>query len=110
MRSKITIHTAPNFKPCIRVQEAGYPNNTEEQYEDVRDVLVKGFHELLHHKSNTAQIVFEVPNEYLILPVEDELNYIEGVIMNKWIKDSESIEQLLKIADLIYKKLTKENI
>lgn len=79
MRSKITIDTASNFKPCIRVSEGATPFMQDSQIEDVRDKLVMGFRELLHHKSNTVQVIFEGSNsDYILMPVEDELRYFEG--------------------------------
>lgn len=103
MKSKITIHTAPNFKPCIKVVEAkNHYLTTDGSEEDVRDVLVKGFRELLAHKSHTAQVIFEgSEGEYIILPVEDELKYFEGLIYQKYIGDSGSREKLLEIAKMI---------
>ena len=110
MRSKITIHTAPNFKPCIRVTEPQEHWSVDSpDSDDVRDVLVKGFRELLHNKSNTAFIEFQNNNEYLICPVEDEISYFKGRILNVWVKDSASKESLLEIARLI-NDMCSENI
>jgi len=97
MESKITIHTAPNFKPCIKVLEV--------QSEDVRDNLVRGLREQLNYQSSTFSfhINEQLGNktEYLLLPVEDELKYFEGVIMQKYIADSASQQKLINFAQSI---------
>lgn len=108
MRSKITIHTAPNFKPCIKVVESKSHYLTSDTEEDVRDVLVRGFRELLAHTSSTIQISYQETDTYLLLPVEDEIKYFEGIIAQKYINDSDYREKLLELANLINVKFDVE--
>lgn len=98
MLSKITIDTAPNFKPCIKVSEVSS--------EDVRDRLVFGLRDQLKHKSNTFEIVFHgvSPDQehiYTLHPVDDELMYIEKLVC-KWLgQDNEANSKLFRIAKIL---------
>lgn len=109
MKSKITIHTAPNFKPCIKVVEpTDQWMNDGSDSDDVRDVLVRGFREQLNHKSNTVELIFQGSNQdYILCPVEDELSYFERIIITKYINDSDRGESLLKLAKMIQETLNQ---
>lgn len=100
MRSKITIDTASNFKPCIRVQEPQSHHLIDSDTEDVRDKLVKGFRELLHHRSSTVEVIHEGDNNYILYPVEDELSYM-ACLVHKWMHDSEARVKLKAMAHKI---------
>lgn len=101
MRSKITIDTASNFKPCIRVQEPQSHHMIDSDTEDVRDKLVKGFRELLHHTSSTVEVIYEGgENHYILYPVEDELSYMK-VLVHKWMHDTEARVKLKAMAHKI---------
>lgn len=106
MLSKITIHTAPNYKPCIRVVEPYYHHEADVSSDDVRDALVRGFRELLDHKSNSAEIIFQGSNqEYIIYPIEDELKYIEKLVY-KWLDtDNAGRKKLMEISKMIQQNL-----
>jgi len=101
MKSKITIHTGSNYKPCIKVVEASTHWLNENDQEDVRDRLVKGFRDQLNHISNTATIIMEGNYEYNILPVEDEIRYFNDTIRQKYISDYSYKERLIELANYI---------
>lgn len=105
MKSRITIHTAPNYLPCIKVSEG------QDESDDVRDQLVRGFRECLKHKSNTVQLIFQDSNsEYILFPVEDELSYFQNHVLNKYLSDPASRKALLCIASLINREINMEEV
>lgn len=101
MKSKITIHTGSNYKPCIKVVEAANHYMPDSDTEDVRDRLVKGFRDQLNHLSNTATIIMEGNYEYNILPVEDEIRYFMDTILQKYVSDYSYKERLIELANYI---------
>jgi hypothetical protein len=62
MKSKIQISVTEENKPCIKI-------NTEIT-EDVRDILVKRFTEMLEHQSSWCKISFLNTQEWIIEPIE----------------------------------------
>ena len=94
MLSKIQIGIAPNQKACIKV--------SEKKSDDVRDELVTTFRQNLHHTSNTLSLHFEggfdTEQNYLILPVEDEIKYFDGLIHMKYLNGVNHRDELLSLA------------
>lgn len=108
MKSKITIHTSPSFKPCIKVVERSGQLASEEG-EDVRDTLVKGLRESLEHTSSTFQLVFQNEHEYTIHPVADELAYFESVIYGRYLHAVNCRERLKSLVTLINNAIEEES-
>lgn len=106
MKSRITIDTASNFKPCIRVVEPQSHYLIDSDSEDVRDKLVKGFRELLNHTSNTVEVIREGEGNYMLYPVEDELSYMTCLV-HKWMHYSEARVKLRELAKKIIEDTTE---
>lgn len=102
MKSRITIHTAPNFRPCIRVIEG------IDDTQDVKDILVVGFRELLEHRSSTVEVIYQNGSQdYILYPVTDEIGYFENQIYQKYLNDHSSLEKLEKLAKTLNDGIAK---
>lgn len=106
MRSKITIHTTKDFKPCIKIVEPHNHHMIDYENDDVRDELVKGFRESLK-QSRTVKVEIESGGnaKYSLIPIDDELNYFETEIVIKYFNDSDRRQQLFDIAEFIFKNI-----
>lgn len=108
MLSKIQIGISQDQKTCIKVQQR--------VSDDVRDELVQLFKEKLNLISNSASIEFVngydgaiQGTDFVITPIEDEIKHFISLLENKYLKNRDRHEDLMKISNMIVRHSEIQN-